>query len=192
MLLLVIGILSGLLGVAADIPYITDTLRRITQPHRVTWFIFFVLNAISLANNAASGATNSLLLIAGWTISSFVIFLLSISRGVGGHSKLDIVVLVGAAVGLLLWWRLGTPLASIIANIVVASIAFIPTYKKAYLDPDSETKVTWLIGSIGAIFGALSVGRLDYILLAFPLYALVAQGGLFILLEVRTRSLRHH
>lgn len=186
MLFAALGVLSGLVGILADIPYIYDTYRRQTQPHRVTWFIFFILNATYLANNAASGATNSLWLIAGWTITTLIIFLLSITKGVGGYAKLDIVVLVGAIIGLVLWWILGTPLASIVVNLVVSTIAFVPTYKKAFLDPGSETKITWFVGAIGSFLGALSVGKLDYVLLIFPVYALLAQGGVFAVLELRT------
>lgn len=185
MLFTLFGALSGLLLIIADIPYIINAYKRKTQPHRVTWFIVFVLNVISLANQAASGATSSLLFIVGGVIATFSVFLISIPRGVGGHSKLDIAVLAGAIMGLILWSLLDTPLASILANIVVASIALVPTYKKAYLNPKSETKSTWLIGSISAIFAILSVGKLDYVLLLLPVYSLLAQAGLFAILEIR-------
>jgi hypothetical protein len=191
MLLAVIGVFGGLIGAIADVPYIIDTFLRKTQPHRVTWFIFFILNAISLANNAASGARNSLWLIAGWTISTFIISILSISRGVGGHSKLDITVIVGAVIGLLLWWWFDTPLASIITNVVVACIAYVPTFKKAYINPASETKITWLIGTIGSALGAIAVGKLDFTLLIFPLYAFITQGALFTVIQLRAKSLKN-
>ncbi len=185
-----LGILSGIIGVIADIPYIIDTYRRKTQPHRITWFLFFILNAISFANNATSGATNSLWLIAGWTLTTFVVFILSIKKGVGGYNKLDIAVLVGSIIGLLLWWILGTPLASIIANTIVATLAFIPTFKKAYVDPASETKITWSLCTLSSFIGILSVGKLDYVLLVYPVYSFLVQGGLYTVIEIRTRQLK--
>lgn len=184
-----LGILSSLVFIAADLPYAIQTYKRKVQPHRVTWFIIFVLNIISFINQAASGASNSLWIFGAAVIGTFSIFILSISRGVGGYSKLDIAALVGAAIGLLLWWLLGTPLASIFSNIVVSIIALVPTYIKSYHNPKSEPKFPWLIAAVSTLLAAISVGKLDYKLLILPVYSTIVQAGLFILLAVRERQL---
>ena len=185
----VLGLLGGLLIIVADIPYAINGYRRKTRPHRITWFTIFIFNAINLANQGASGAKNSLLFFIGATFITFIVFLVSVFNGVGGYSKRDLAVLAGIGAGLVLWWVLDTPVASIITNILVLSIAFIPTFVKAYHDPKSETKITWFIGAISSTLTAISVGKLDYILLALPLYATIQQASLFILLEIREKRL---
>ncbi|MGH9858085.1 MAG: hypothetical protein ACRD4B_09610, partial [Acidobacteriota bacterium] len=54
------GVLSALVFIAGDIPYLTDTIKGTTKPQRVTWGVVSLLNGIGFANQLASGATNSL------------------------------------------------------------------------------------------------------------------------------------
>jgi hypothetical protein len=184
-----LGLVSGVLIVIADIPYALNAWKHKTHPHRTTWFIIFLINSINLANQGASGAKNSLLFFVGAVIITFIVFLVSLLRGVGGLAKLDIFVLTAAAIGLFLWWLLDSPLASIIINVFISAFAMLPTFTKAYHRPKSETKITWLIGAISTALAAISVGKLDFALLVIPLYATIQQGCLFMLIEVRERQL---
>ncbi len=190
MIFAVLGILSGLLLIIADIPYALNAYRRKTQPHRVTWFVVFILNLIGFANQLASGATHSLWLFGTAVFVTLVISILSISRGVGGYEIVDIVALVGSIIGLGLWWWLNTPLASIIANVVVGWIALTPTYIKSYKNPASETKITWLLASVSALLGTLAVGELKFDLLILPLNAFIIQIGIYLILEFRSHQLK--
>ena len=45
----VLGVLAGLVGIADRIPYVRDTVRGLTRPHRGTWLIWGVLDAFSRA-----------------------------------------------------------------------------------------------------------------------------------------------
>lgn len=186
MIFTVFGLLSGILLIIADIPYVINAYKKRTSPHRVTWFIIFMLNVIAFANQSASGATNSLWFVVGGMIATFSVFMISIPRGVGGHSKMDIIIILGAIAGIIMWQQFDSPLYSILSNTVVASLGLLPTYKKAYYNPKSETKVTWLIGSISSIFGVLSVGKIDSILLILPIYAFVSQAGIYLILNSRS------
>lgn len=179
----VIGILGGLLSLGANVPYILDTVKGRTKPHRVTWGIFFLLNVIFLANQLAAGATSSIWLVVAFTISTFTVFLLSIKRGTGGTSKLDIVILAGAILGLIVWQLMHSPVPSIIANLVVAAIASIPTYKKAWTHPHTETKISYSLGAVAALMSAISVGKLDVVLLLLPVYAVIYQGSIALVLS---------
>lgn len=184
-----IGLLGGILIIVADTPYAWNAFKRKTKPHRTTWFIIALINAINLANQHASGAKSSLLFFIGATVITFIVFLASLYNGTGGFAKLDIAVLVGALLGLVVWHVLKSPVASVIANTIVALIGIIPTFIKAYHDPKSETKITWLIGTVSALCAVIAVGKLDFALLLFPIYATLQQASLFALIEVRERQL---
>lgn len=179
-----LGVFAGVLSLAGNIPYVIDTLKGKTKPHRVTWGIYFLLNIIFLANQTAAGATSSLWLIISFTLSSLTIFLLSLKFGVGGTTKTDIIVLIGALSGVVIWQILDTPAASVIANVLVSLISSIPTFQKAYLQPASETKLKWILGSIAALFAAISVGALSFTLLLLPVYSFFYQGFIVGLLVV--------
>jgi hypothetical protein len=38
-----LGVLAALIGIASTVPYVRDTFRRSTQPHRGTWLVWSVL-----------------------------------------------------------------------------------------------------------------------------------------------------
>lgn len=181
-MLLVIGILGGILSFTSTIPYILDTIKKKTRPHRVTWGIFFLLNVIFLGNQLAAGAKSSIWLVVAFALSTFIVFILSLRNGVGGRTKLDIIVLIGALIGVVVWQLLDTPLASIIANLTVAAIASIPTYKKAWTHPQTETALSYSVGAFSAFLSALSVGKLDIVLLLLPIYSICYQGSIYFIL----------
>ena len=159
-----------------------DAYKKRIRPHRVTWAIFVLTDVIAIANQLAAGATNSLWLVIGWTLANLTIFVLSLRYGVGGTEKLDIVVLCGAILGVVIWQISGHPTASIIANLVVITVAFVPTYKKGWIDPKSDTSTVFLWGAVASLLAAISIGKLDYILLLAPLYTFAIQGALFVVL----------
>jgi hypothetical protein len=40
------GVLAALVGIADTVPYVRDTLRGITTPHRGTWLIWGILAVV--------------------------------------------------------------------------------------------------------------------------------------------------
>ncbi|HUD07312.1 MAG TPA: hypothetical protein VMR34_05500 [Candidatus Saccharimonadales bacterium] len=185
----IIGIIGGIIYILGDIPYILDTVKGKTKPHRISWLLFLTLNLIYLANQWSLGARSSLYLVVSWILITLVVFLLSIKKGVGGFAKLDILCLSGAIIGLLLWWILKTPLVSLYCNLLVSTLSYIPTVKKGYFKPNTETHLSWFTTSVAGIFGSISVGKLDAKLLVVPVYSVIVSTAIFSLLVIRTRQL---
>ena len=185
----IIGIVGGLIFILGDIPYVLDTIKGKTKPHRTTWLIFFLLDLIYLFNQYALGATSSLYLVFAWTIMTLLIFILSIKNGIGGFEKLDLICLVGAITGLILWWVLKTPLLSVFCNILVSLIGYIPTYKKVYLKPYTETEISWLTSAVAAILSAVSIGSLNIKLLILPMYSFITTFSVFAFIKLRKNKL---
>ena len=79
----VLGVLAGAIGVADMIPYVRDTLRGTTRPHRGTWLIWGALAVVVSLSQYADGASWSLIMAATGALLNSLIFALSISRGVG-------------------------------------------------------------------------------------------------------------
>ena len=59
-LVVTLGLLAGLVAVADPIPYIRDTVRGRTRPHRGTWLIWSVLAIVAFLAQYADGAAWSL------------------------------------------------------------------------------------------------------------------------------------
>jgi len=66
------------------------------------------------------------------------IFILSIKRGIGGSSKLDIMIFLMVIVSLVVWYTTKNPVLGLIMSIVTDFIAFSPTLIKAWVLPETE------------------------------------------------------
>lgn len=168
-----LGLFAGFLSIIMYIPYVRDIFRGTTKPERASWFIWAVLGGIAFFTQLAKGATDSLWLTLAQTIGVILISLLSIKYGVGGLTKRDVVALMGAGVGLFLWYLTSEAAVALIIVIIIDAIGGFLTVVKTYENPESETLSTWLLSGTSGIFAAFAVGSFNYILLAYPLYIIV-------------------
>jgi hypothetical protein len=189
MTLQLLGLLGSLVLIGGDIPYILDTFAGKTKPQRITWGVVFLLNIIGFLNQYASGARNSLWLFGAGVLVTGTIFLSSLWFGAGGRSWLDFFAIAFSLVGVYLWLTLKEPLISVIANAVVAVVCLIPTYKKAWKQPHSETVSAYFFGAISCVLGALSVGKLELALLLLPITSATLQIIMVAILQTRKRAL---
>lgn len=190
MIYTILGLISALIFIGAYIPYFRDTLNGDTRPQRVTWGVLFLINIINVANQIASGADDSLWFFYATAFITGLVFVLSISKGVGGHSKVDIFSLCGVLVGVLLWQSFDSSLLSVFVNVVIYVISLVPTFKKVKDDPESETNITWLLGAISTLFAFASVGSLEIELILLPISGIVMQGLMSYLLYFRLKEHR--
>lgn len=138
-MLLIFGYISAVLSIVMIIPYVRDILRHKTKPERGSWLIWSVLMFISFFSQMAKGATDSLWLTAGQTISVLTIFILSLKYGYGGLAKRDTKGLIGAGIGLVLWYLTKEAAIALIIVILVDGIGTYLSVIKSYEDPGSET-----------------------------------------------------
>src|SRR4051794_28360732 len=103
------GVASGVLQVLSYLPYLRDIASGTTTPHRGTWGIWCTLSLIVLLSQRADGGAWSLLMAGAQLLGTLVILALSIRRGVGGTSRIEILLLLIAAAGVLGWYASGNP-----------------------------------------------------------------------------------
>ncbi len=190
MIFAILGILSAIVFLIGDIPYLRDTIKGKIKPHRVTWGVACLLNSISFGNQYASGATDSLWIFGAASVITGLVFLASLRNGVGGHTKLDILAIAAAVVGVGLWALFDSPVLSVLCVLAVVEASLIPTFIKAKNHPESETRIAWLCGLISSILAAISVGQLDWVLLVLPINGMLMQAYMTYLLYIRPRRLR--
>lgn len=136
--------------------------------------IWAVLGSIAFSSQLAEGASQSLWLVAADTLGVVAVFVLSIKYGVGGLTRRDIIALIIAAVGLVLWYFTQHAFVALFITIGVDATGTVLSVLKSYEDPGSETLVTWIMVGIAGILAMLSVGSFDVVLLSWPLYITLA------------------
>jgi len=173
-MLAIFGYISAALSILMVVPYLRDIFLRKTKPERASWFIWLVLGLIAFSSQLAKGATDSLWLTAGQTLAVFAVFLPALKFGVGGLSRRDIVALIAAGFGLILWYFTSEAAYALAIVIAVDSIGSLLTAVKSYEDPSGETLSTWFMSGTAGVFGVLAVGAFQPALLAYPLYIVIA------------------
>ena len=83
----VAGVLAGMVSIADTIPYIRDTLRGTTRPHRGTWMIWALLAILACSSQGAGGATWSLIMAATQAVLTSLIVVLAIVPGEGAKGS---------------------------------------------------------------------------------------------------------
>jgi hypothetical protein len=152
----VFGIISLLTGLAF-IPYIKDVIQRKTEPHMYTWLIWTILQSIgSYAAFSAGGGYGSWPLIFG-AFLCFVVFLLSINYGTKNVSKFDLYCLVAAIITLLSYLLLDNALLAVIMVSIIDFVGFLPTFRKGFEEPYTETVSTFMLSAFGNLTGLIAL-----------------------------------
>jgi hypothetical protein len=187
--LAIAGILAGVLQALFYVPYLRDVLAGTTRPHRGSWGIWLTLSLIVLASQRADGGRWSLLVVVAQLVGAAAILLLSVRRGVGGASRLDLGLLALAAAGVAGWFVAGDPTIATICVVIADCVAVVMMLPKTYADPYSETLSAFLFSAASGLLAMVAVGSLNFGLLLYPAYFVVADTVLITLIVRRRQVL---
>src|SRR5487761_1569093 len=176
----VFGILSGVVIFFGGPPYLFDILKGKTKPQRTTWFIWTILGVISFTSQLKLGAHWSLEYVGLNAARNLAVFLLSLKYGIGGWRKLDILALCIATLGVIIALTVHSPLVALLGSILADFSGTSLTLYKTYLQPSTETTITWFFMGTSALCATLSVGKLDFSLLLYPVYLSVVTYGVIV------------
>ncbi len=182
------GLCAGILSFLGFAPYIISTLKGKTRPNRATWIIWTVIGVLLLLSYRSAGATHALWLSAANVIAFCVIILLLFKYGEGGWETLDIACLVGAALGLLLWWYFSSPLPTLYLSILIDFVGALPTLKKSYQNPEGEDSLTWKIFGAANTLNLFAIEEWSFKMAAYPLYMFCISGSIALILILRKKS----
>ena len=185
----VLGVLAVLVGLADTFPYVRDTLRGVTRPHRGTWLVWSTLAIVVFLSQRADGASWSLLMAGAQALLTGLIFGLSIRRGEGCAWSGDWILIALAFTGVLGWIVADEPVIATVCVVIADLIGAGLMLPKAYRDPHSETLSTFALASLSGALGAGAVGAFAPALLLYPVYFCVVNGALALLLYWRRAAL---
>jgi len=106
-----LGVAAALIGLADMAPYVRDTVRRSTRPHRGTWLIWTVLAVVVSLSQHADGGSWSIAMAVAQAATNGLVLALAIRFGTGGVSALDVTLIALAGGGVAGWLLAGDPLA---------------------------------------------------------------------------------
>jgi hypothetical protein len=181
----VLGLLGGALCVLGTVPYLRDTVRRSTVPHRGSWFIWSVLEVVAVEAQRADGARWSLVPLVSQAAGTCLVFGLSLRFGSGGLTRTDLALIALAGMGVAGWLAADAPVIAtvcVIAADLVASLMMLP---KTWRDPHSETLSTFVLATTGGALAVGAVGSWSLPLLVYPVYFALVNAAIAAVIAVR-------
>lgn len=185
----IFGVLTIVLTFVGYAPYIRDVLKGKTRPHAFSWLIWCITTLIIYALQVQAGAGSGAWATLSVGILIFFVFALSLKNGKRDIRKIDVIFLLLAFVALGLWLIVDQPVLSIILLTTIDLLGFVPTLRKAWDDPHSETLSMYAITTIRHGLSIFALRELNIITSLFPVSWVIVNGLFVIVLVVRRRKI---
>ncbi len=152
-----IAIIASLLAIVGNVPYLCDIVKKRVEPHPYTWLVWTIVSAIAFFGQVAKGAGIGALPTASSEIFTVIIFFFSLQYGFKHIRKVDTYFLIICLAGLIPWLLTNDPTVSVIIAVSIDVIAFIPTLRKTYQHPKTETPVLYSMNVLRHILSLFSL-----------------------------------
>jgi len=185
----IFSIVAILLTFIGYIPYIRDTLQRKTTPHIYTWFIWGLVTAIAYGLQVGAGAGVGSWVTLAVVIVCFFIFFLGLRNGKKDITKSDTIFFLLSLVALFLWLVAKQPVWSVILVSSIDMLGFIPTIRKSWNKPYSETLFSYELNSFRHGLSILALQQYSIITWLYPATWVIANGLFSIMLIIRRKQI---
>jgi len=163
-------IASIILPIYSPILYVKAILGRKAKPHRTTRFVILTTTILTTASLFAQHDQVALWLSFISMLQAITIFSLSIKYGMGGWAKTDILCLILASVGIIMWRTTTNPVYGLYFGIVADIMGMIPTLIKTYRHPETEIWTFFAIDATAAVFNLFALSKWTIQSFSYPAY----------------------
>ena len=185
-----LGLLAILVGTIGYIPYFRNIFSGKTKPHVFSWLVWGILTTIAFAGQVA-GKGGAGTWVTGFTaLACFTIVALSLVKGSRDFPLVDWICLLGCAVSLGFWAITDNPLTAIVLVTIIDLVGFLPTFRKSYTKPNSETAFTYLMGSAKFFISLLALHEYSATTVLYPASLVITNGLFVIMIVIRRRQLK--
>lgn len=184
----IISIIAVLLTFIAYVPYIRDTLRGKTTPHVYTWFIWGLVTAIAFGLQVGAGAGVGSWVTLAVVIACFLVFILGLRNGRKDITKLDTIFLILSFIALFLWLVVKQPVLSVLLVSFTDMLSFIPTIRKSWNKPHSETLFLYSLTSFRHGLSLLALEHYSIVTWLYPATWTIANALFSLMLIIRRKQ----
>ena len=112
-------------------------------PYPYTWLVWSIVSAVTFFRQLAKGAGIGALPTGASEIFTIIIFFFSLRYGFKNIARRDTYFLVFALLGIIPWLLTKDPTLSVIIVVCIDLVAFIPTIRKTWQHPSTETPILY-------------------------------------------------
>lgn len=186
---LIAGLGAAIVGIFSYVPYVRDMLKGTTKPHPYTWIIWCITTGTAAFAVWLGGGRYGALPLFVWTVLTFLIFLLSFKHGTKNITKSDGVLLALAFLAIIVWWQLKNPLLAVLMVTGIDTLGYIPTMRKSFQEPWSESVLSWVLFTFTAVLSLLSLGHYSLLTVVYSAMSATLNSVVIALCLLRRRAI---
>jgi hypothetical protein len=187
----IIGGIAVILGLVAYLPYFRDILKGRVRPHPYSWLVWGLTSIVVFALQALHGAGAG-----AWTTATVAvisIIVCGLALRYGGRKTItahDNLMLGISLIAILLWLPVKQPTISMLLLVGADIFGLIPSIRKTWHDPYSETLPMWWINGLRHLLSIFALSQLTVLTLANPLVWAISNLGFCLFVLVRRHFIR--
>lgn len=185
----IISVIAVVLTFVGYVPYIMDTIKGKTKPHIYSWFLWafvtFIVFALQVFGKAGVGAFVTL----ATALLCLTIFLLGMREGQKDITKFDTATFLVSLIAIGIWVFAKQPVVSVILITTINTLANLPTIRKSWKKPYSETLLTWMLGGVRNFLGIVALENYSVLTWLYPVSSLLVNVLFSSMLIIRRKQI---
>lgn len=179
--------LAAFLSLMGAYGYVRDTVRGVTSPNRVTWGLWGVEGILGFAVEIQQhvGLASVMTLMLGFVPCVVVAVSFKNPHSVWRIGKFDVFCGLVSLAGLVFWFFINEPTVALISFVAADQIAALPTLRKSWIAPQTESPRVFFMGFLNCGITLLTLKHLTTGGVLFPGCILVTDLILGILIVTR-------
>jgi hypothetical protein len=185
---LIISLVAIVLTIIGYVPYIRDIFKRKTVPHVFTFFIWGFASILTFALQMHGGGGVGAWVTLAAAIICLFIFVLGLKYGEKNITRADIIFFVISIISLVLWPIAKQPVWAVVLIVAVDVFGFLPTIRKSWNKPYSETLFTYQLCVFRHGMSMFGLRQFNLLTLLYPL-AWTAANFIFVIILMARRKI---
>lgn len=185
-----ISAIAVVLTFVAYIPYYRDILKGKTHPHVYTWSLWGLLTILLVGLQLIGGAGSATWVTAAAGLLCIGVVVLSLKRGKKDITSSDTIIALLALAAIGFWLVADQPVISIILVIIADALAFIPTVRKSWNKPYTETLSLYITNALRFVLALAAVETFTFLSVSWIIFWAVSNALFSVLLVVRRKRVK--
>lgn len=179
-----VGIVINAIGLSS---YFLDTIKGKIKPNKVSFALWSLAPLIAFLAEFKQGVGIQSLMVLSTGLFPIIILIGTFlnKKAYWKITKFDLYCGAFSLVGLLLWQVTKVGNIAIFFSILADGLAYVPTIRKAYTNPETESAWPWFAVALNGLFTLLTIKSWNFANSAFPLYFLLANLVVFIVVQFK-------
>ena len=185
----VLSAIAVVLTFLVYIPYYRDIIKGKTHPHVYSWTLWGLLTIMIVALQIKGGAGPATYITAAAGLLCIGVIALSLKNGKKDITLSDTIVAILSLIAMGFWLIADQPTVSIVLVVIADLLAFIPTVRKSWHKPHTETLSLYVTNTLRFAIAVIAVKNYTLLAVLWPAVWAIGNGLFSVMLAVRRKQI---